>query len=1067
MMEKPRKKYLLPKLKKEEFISNDYDNLWALKDNVYDFLLDNLESDYEPIESVFDDGNSSIPHIFEHVITFNRAFYDINNRDHKRAVMEWKAVFSILALKRIKNINLNIIKVDLSGTKNPFIAAASMFKPEDEHIIYNATWDFIYILIYKDEPIALFSPITIVCPAKLFLKKIKDINWIDIVRRNNKEELIYHFKEKSIEFSSIKGWVNKLKKEIRCNPDASGDAVGKYEHLEIQINKFIKELSINSTDEDEIKYKTNIYTDMNNEIRKEYDYLNICCDFIPVNDKLTFLIDKYLEDVFTNKLIIILYDDKPDSIYNMENIDKLEKIFGNVLKINSEKVISVEEGGDKVPFFALMPFKIEFISEILKNEITAEEFIEEYKMIYNQEAEEIEVNLTIKGFPYSFKKNYYIQDWHYIYANKLLPVSIWPNINISGIEWNVYYTYIYLNSSNINIDIPYDKAEHVTYTPDISPNSVSKKFQIIKTDLFPSYIRIKDNEISGYLPIETKKVTANEYGANATIYVDIGHSSMGLSIIKNYKNSNNKMENEIIDFSLPISLPIIINEKYSDVLNEQFIPNEDKHIYKEDTYFKNMLHSFYDYTCNPNKYSVNPFINGQVVFMSNINENMFENFFYDFINYDFYGSRERERKNIHIFIEQILLFAVYKALLMECTTFNVKFLHEVTSDDKLGELKGLWNNVFTHIKDSTGMKNDFAVSIKGIYEHEALAYYVLKQLSSQSQINRDNPLIPVNEYNVGLDIGTKKTIMTYIYSKKDDPSVYSKYSIIPFAGRDISILNDHIKFKEYKNILSVLLGDSYEISIDNTWNSLILNEFDNLYKNCEKELDYYYGLFDLIAMKIEEKNFKTPPDVFNRKPEFDKYIKIITNNVLLLFFEIGCLLGKMVQSENPPSSAIINIYLGGNAAKFLYWISNKNESKCIDETNEKKFFIVNLQHSILEIIKTGLSLFVNLDIKEINCKIEFSNKIKKQLIEGFIDFDNRLDNYRNVVFEQVDDSIDSPISDKVINNIQGIRDDVFKDNLDIFNSTQSSAEPIDSLTEKIIISANETSSKVIDYINEM
>ena len=83
----------------------------------------------------------------------------------------------------------------------------------------------------------------------------------------------------------------------------------------------------------------------------------------------------------------------------------MEFVFKHILKIENRKIISVTEpGGEPLAAYALLPFKKNFIKEMIERSITAEDFFDEYIIIYDHIKDVFEVRLSIKGFPYSFYK---------------------------------------------------------------------------------------------------------------------------------------------------------------------------------------------------------------------------------------------------------------------------------------------------------------------------------------------------------------------------------------------------------------------------------------------------------------------------------------------------------------------------------------------------------------------------------------------------------------------------------------------------------------------------------------
>lgn len=183
-------KYLLPALKNTPEIESD--QLWELFADPYDFLLNNLKLYYEPNVSIFDGGSNATPHIYEQMLIFHKAFFQGDHPEHQRAVLEWRVILFVMALQRICNLRVSVEKVELSeNSPNAFLRAAAMMKPQDKPVFHHTTWDFFYLLLLDDEPIAIFSPLTLVCPVKQLMKKIEGIVPLSIQKENGTEQLLF------------------------------------------------------------------------------------------------------------------------------------------------------------------------------------------------------------------------------------------------------------------------------------------------------------------------------------------------------------------------------------------------------------------------------------------------------------------------------------------------------------------------------------------------------------------------------------------------------------------------------------------------------------------------------------------------------------------------------------------------------------------------------------------------------------------------------------------------------------------------------------------------------------
>ena len=685
------KKYLLPDLKDETRMISD--ECWEEIDEIYDFLLDNMKLYYETSGSVFDEGSNAMPHIFEQMLLFHNIFFDNRHPEHIRAVMEWRAVLSILALQRIRNIKINVIKVDLSEeSDNPFIRAAASFRPEDKPVLYQTTWDYLYVFCMDEVPIAITSPLTIICPAKMFKKKISKLDWLSIETVNQKTELLFDFRGKGNEYADLGFWLKILRSNISCINSADGGIFLHYEKLIKELDKFVDLYSREADLEVETYIKRKIYESMNNNIRKEYNFLNNCSDFNLFDNKMEFLIERYHDDIFQHKLIVVVYDDRPDSMFNSENLVKLEELFHHVLEIGHRKIISiVEPGGEPLSAYALLPFKRNFIQEMIEKHITAEDFFDEYIVIYDHLKAVFEVRLSIKGFPYSFYKIYSFEDCQWLYGNVFVPVYLWPEKRINVLNWKSYYTWVYENGSEVKVDIPYASSS-VEYQSENGYNTGDIIFKLIRTNTFPPYIRYSLGAVSGYIPVSSENIGMEDVGGTIGVFIDIGHTSTYVTMMKIYDVSERRSV-ERVAFRVPGSINITGDSNKKLLVNSNFVMTESGCREKELSYFRNVVHSFYSYKKIPDSYSVNPFDDGQALFYIESCLEMLGDENIHFLDFDYDQMKQQQKRHAHIFVQQILLFAIHTALLKQCSYIKINFLQFYDDEnEKVGQLEGLWKH---------------------------------------------------------------------------------------------------------------------------------------------------------------------------------------------------------------------------------------------------------------------------------------------------------------------------------------------------------------------------------------
>ncbi len=958
------KRYLLPEMKEDDNITND--DCWEEIDDIYDHLLNKLVLYYESSDSIFEGGSNAMPHIYEQVLLFQEAFLDEKHPEHKRAVAEWRAVLAIMALQRIRNVKLEVVKVDLTGNNNnPFLKAAAFFRPEDSPVFYQTTWDFLYIICMQGTPIALCSPITVVCPSKMFRKKISHLDWITIEKVNGVDELIFNFRGKGYEYANMVLWMQMLSKKLSCSNSGNGMIYHNYDKVMKQLNRYIEEYSKEADLEIDTLFKKNIYDNMNNSVRKEYQFLNNCCDIYLENAKMEFLVERYMGDIFQPKLLVLVYDDKPDAMFDLDNKPKIKELFHHVIEIDGKRIISVTEpGGEPIAAYVFLPFKQNFVSELMENNITAEEFFEEYQVIYDLAQSSLEVRLSIKGFPYSFYKIYQEEDWKILYGKDFVSTYLWPKEKINALDWRLYYTYIYMNNSSVLVDIP-NAVSSINYTP-LNPLKQSVgNFQLIKTENFPPYIRYMYEGISGYLPVKANISGMQNVGGKASIFIDVGHTSTYVTILKTYDEEGNRTA-ERISFRTPSSIRITgrMSEDHS-VKYNFVVPNVEWKT-SDFNYFRNALHSFGSYNQENLPYLVCAFENGQTLFQEDYCDELLENHAITFLDFDYDRMVLQQKSNAHIFVQEIMLSCIYEALLRKCAYIKVNFLHCIEEkEEKIGQLKGLWRHTLNVAKKWTGISESMDGSINCISEYEALTYYLYMQLNRSYSMIEQTLNISSETIYAGVDIGWKKTLITHIYENEEE-NLQARYTKLDFGGYDISMVNSEFGFKHYDEILSILLTGVSDLDLSSLEGKMI-HEFQKAYdlKDREKCDSYYFGLFDLIAMEIEKNKYLVPSDIYNRMEEFHAFVKMMTYNILLLFLNIGYILGgiqKGRKAEGKMAETVknIKIFLGGNGAKFLKWISNVKEYQCINEENQYELFIIGLKNNgILDMLRQGFKIAIS------------------------------------------------------------------------------------------------------------
>ncbi len=984
------KKYLLPELKKSEAVTTN--ECWENIDYIYDYLLDNLKLYYEPSSSIFDGDSSAYPHIFEQMLLFHEAFLDRDDPDHDRAVSEWRACLAIMALQRIKNVKLDMIKVDFQNSQNTFLKAAAYFLPEDTPVFYQTTWDFIYVLCMDGEPIALLSPVTLICPAKQFRQRIQSLTWVTIEKRNGIEELDFDFKGRGNEYSGLTFWLEALDDALQMNSSESR-VEAQYRRVKKELKNYIRWTGTKGTAEYKTQKDEGIYPSMNKSNRKEYQFFNWCCDFNIRNIDLQFLKRRYHEDIFQENILVLVYDDSPSAGFQSDNLDKLEALFEQIPQIRGKRLVAVvEPGGESLPMYVFLPFKDSFVNELIHRRLRSEDMLEECQIEFIQSMDVIDIHMQIKEFPYSFEKRYPRSQWKYIYGKDLAGIYLWPGTQINDNKWKAYYIF-FSNEAKHQVSVPDADSVLIGKT---ETSLCQKEMYVVRSAYFPLYIKFLVDNVSAYLPIKANDKAKNQTGKTAVVFIHIGHTMTYVDIIG--EKDEGKI-GERLGFQMPKSLRFSGDKDSSKNLAGYFIPPEkdgESNVKRSQTrrYFKNMLHSFWANNKNGQYMEARPIQDGQLIFdTSTILHEAQQGNVVSFFDFEYYLMHEEDRRNVHLFLEEILLYAAHQAACLGYTYMRVNYLYCMEDrHERLGQLQGLWTNAFQWVKQWTGIEGHITRALGCMDEQRAMAYLLYQRAYQDRQISLQKGTDSKEkdfdqELYVGVDIGWSKTLVCLLNRKKENGGtksneLESKWSQIDFAGRNISMLEGEIKLANYPEILSIFLRGSDQVRGSGADDEL-LREFGNLYHPATKNREYYMGLFDVIAMRIEEEGFRRPPDVYYRKQQFRAFLEAMSYNVFLLFLNVGSIIGKMVGCSSKQKIREIHLFLSGNGAKFLKWISTVKEKEEINEQNGKQYFICRTNESLPEIVRKGFAIGGGAINEELSCKIEFFDS-NNQLIDGYI-----------------------------------------------------------------------------------
>lgn len=475
---------LLPPLKK------DGDGLAVLPrtgtwEQVSGVALNNIADNLQvtKVDAKFIDIDS-IPSMWARPLLFEIALYDKDHPMHDCVVGEWRGLLAMLALKEQRKFPLETKLITIpyvaDGNTPEFLQALHRLLPQRTLDAAGTTWDKLYLILFKGNPIGITSPTTLVCTSIDYVKHISvnNVPWYDppflcdpIPHLNDSEK------------TSVAGWINDFHKKTII-PLPASPIKG---NLAPRILDFITDLGgapdgLPKLAGTPLGIAVGIFTGMNFPIApKEY---------------------------FTEKLFVI---PRPDAFLKQ-----------NVLFPAGGDTLKDVDGRSVTP---ILP-----IAKELLNDFSVDELSKRIK--FETTPGGIQVSLQLPspdgGPDFAISRVYVNQkddgdapifDKHKIVEIPNLPVlEIWPNFRTPG--WDVYYTYFNGKGQNTFYAIPFHT------------DSGHEDVKITKTSTFPEVMICKykspdnsNHEDAGFLFIKAPPVTVLDTAKIWNVGIDFGTSS--------------------------------------------------------------------------------------------------------------------------------------------------------------------------------------------------------------------------------------------------------------------------------------------------------------------------------------------------------------------------------------------------------------------------------------------------------------------------------------------------------------------------------------------------------------
>ncbi len=642
---------LLPPLKK------DGDGLAVLPrtgtwEQVFDVALKNIADNLQvtKIDGKFIDIDS-IPSMWARPLLFEIALYDKAHPMHECVVGEWRGLLAMLALKEQRKFRLETKLITIpdgnDGKPPEFLQALNRLLPQRTLDDAGTTWDKLYLILFKDNPIGITSPTTLVCTSIDYIKHItvNDVHWYDppflcdpIPHLNDGEK------------TSVAGWLNDFHKNtITPLPDSPIKA-----NLAPRILDFIKDLGGAPDGQAKLAgtplgMAVGIFTGM--------DY--------PIAPK----------EYFTEKLYVI----NQQTAYIKENI--LSPKGSTNLRLN---------GDDVTP---ILPIRKEML-----NEFSVDDLQKRISFVTTPNGIKVDLQYLSPGDGKNIliSKEYVKQSDgdDKLFKNPEIVVieqppvlEVWPNINSS--DWKTYFTYFTKAGQNtFDAEPIYEKDEALVSC------YLEKDTEIAKTSAFPQAMictykdhQAIDSEEAGILLISPKDAPQGVTTWN--IGIDFGTS--GTTVYK-----QDPTINELEPISFENHLFQITNSRSRFKVYEQFFSSR-----LEETPFFSLFQQHPDSRKKSQSGErLEPMLDGRIYFVEDykLKENVVSNLKW--------SPDPEDRIRTQTFIEQICLQCAAEALHNEVNLINWHFSYPLAFSQKD---KAAFNTICTNAtnacEEKTGIQN--------------------------------------------------------------------------------------------------------------------------------------------------------------------------------------------------------------------------------------------------------------------------------------------------------------------------------------------------------------------------
>lgn len=864
---------------------------------------------------------NAIPDMWSRAILFEIALFDPEHPVHQRILGEWRGMLALLALRKVRRFGDLAVKAltfndeikegeEKDKIKESedldFMVALSKVKPQKRYA-EDSTWKHTYIILFGDRPIAMTSPITLVCTATYYGNGISEVSWYDgRFLLDPTPEL--NAREKKL----LADWLNQLKKSL-VKHEGINKKLDEFEQLLKLFNNFITDLG-GSREEVELSHealgmKEGIfqYLDQPIDVFEEtavQSHVQVVPSKKDAPEEALLVIDKEIakqwkipeKDIIVNSSIPLdrippsrLVGDQTtllDSKLEKARWCKPENFFTEKLVLIKQKnalpgTLNID-GSDKlsfqdVPVTPIVPLTSRILPyldvEDISNRLRFEQMGNEFKVTFHLPLTGPEAS----GKDFAISKTYRSKENEVESVTTVPALETWPNLISS--EWKAYYTYF----STAGQDTFYATPLNVISTQNkFNENNNNDRIEreINYLDHFPELFECRLYRIDprnkkpvpynvGILMVK-KPTPLPSLGKQLKIGVDFGSSSTNVFL----KEVHTEPERVIFnDNSLNITA---ISAETKDDFYKNFLPGKEV--------CAPFLSVFHDFLSN--KKDMKALLDGHIYFPDRPQD--FDAVMVGMMTDLKWGTPE-ERRRARTFLEQGCLQCAAEAVIRGAAEISWRFSFPTAlSAAEKDSFISHWKSIVDDNHKLTGIS----------HKQDELPYHSESIAAARYFANNNDIRAALPRGAVFIDVGGSTSDIS-VWGRSNELMMQTS---LQFAGRDIFAY----PLLEKTGLLEALIS-SEELSVLNR---------ENLKKN---RMAFCAQLDAIISTRSDM--------IMKKLPQYsgETTMKGLKQLMGLAFSGLIYYVGLIIKSfpgRQKYIETLPNIYFGGNGSRLLHWLSS-------------------------------------------------------------------------------------------------------------------------------------------------